>query len=108
MSRFSDSEKDEEDENYDRPTKKPQLYYIKANYQASYEAILPISATAKGRDINQEECYKFMCIPVVEEPSPENANEITTIVVRCPESKCPNGYKIKMQSTKTAKQCAMY
>lgn len=104
MSRFSDSE---EDDSEDEPPTKPQFYYIKAKYQASYEAVLPISTSARGRDINQEECYRFMCIPIVDN-SPDYATENERSFLSCPDAKCPNGYLIKLQPKKSATSCQRY
>lgn len=104
MSRFSDSE---EDDSEDEPPTKPQFYYIKANYQASYEAVLPISTSARGRDINQEECYRFMCIPIVD-TSPDYYTENERPPLSCPDAKCPNGYLIKFQPKKSATSCQQY
>lgn len=98
MSRFSDSTEDEDD--VDIPTK-PQFYYIKANYQASYEAILPISTSAKGRDINEEECYRFLCAPIVE----DSPDYFEGGAPNCPTARCPNGYTIKLQDTKSKRPC---
>ena len=103
-SRFADSEEDSSDSQ--EPPMKPQFYYIKANYQVSYEAVLPISTSARGQDINQEECYRFMCIPVVDN-SPDYAEQEITFL-SCPDPKCPNGYMIKLQATKSGRKCDQY
>jgi hypothetical protein len=103
MSRFSDSDEND-DEDDDKP--QHQFYYIKAKYQTSYEAILPISTSAKKQNINSEECFEFMCIPIVDEPDYSNENEERH--VRCPEPKCPRGYMIRLQIRKDPKECAKY
>lgn len=100
-SRFSDSSEDDDD---DKP--QHQYYYIKATYQASYEAILPISTNSKKQDVNSEECFEFMCVPIVDEPDPDYADGHQRTVVRCPEPKCPQGYMIRLQIVKTAAGCA--
>lgn len=100
MSRFSD---DTENESDAQIPSKPQFYYIKANYQASYEAILPISTSARGRDINQEECYRFMCVPTVDDSLDYAGMEVNPL--SCPEPKCPNGYMIKLEATKSTRPC---
>lgn len=93
----------EEDDN-DRP--QHQYYYIKAKYQASYEAILPISTNSKQQDINSEECFEFMCIPVVEDPDPDYVEAPGRTEIRCPEPKCPTGYMTRLQVVKNANECA--
>lgn len=101
MSRFSDSG---EEEDNDKP--QHQYYYIKAKYSMSYEAILPISTNSKQQDINSEECFEFMCVPVVAEPDePDFAGGDQRVVTRCPETKCPRGYTIRLQVEKTAAGC---
>jgi hypothetical protein len=104
-SRFSPDENDYNEDN-DKP--QHQYYYIKAKYQASYEAILPISKTQDGEDINSEECFEFMCIPIVEETEglPENAEEKPRIIKRCPEPKCPPGYTLNLIFVQTKDECA--
>lgn len=99
-SRFSDDE--EED---DKP--QHQYYYIKAKYTASYEAILPISTSKDHQDINSEECFEFMCIPIVDSSeTPDYAQENQTKVIRCPEPKCPRGYMLRLQIQKSTNECA--
>jgi hypothetical protein len=100
-SRFSD----DEDDASDRP--QHQYYYIKAKYTASYEAILPIATTKDKQDINAEECFEFMCIPIVDSPeAPDYAVENQTKLIRCPEPKCPRGYMLRLQLQKTTNECA--
>jgi hypothetical protein len=94
----------EDDDEDDRP--QHQYYYIKAKYQASYEAILPISTNSKQQDINSEECFEFMCVPVVDEPGPDAPEGEERTLVRCPEPKCPRGYMIRLQIQKTGEECA--
>lgn len=105
MSRFSDSGEDD-DEDDDKP--QHQFYYVKAKYQASYEAILPISTSAKKQNINAEECFEFMCIPIVDEPDPDYSSENEKRIVKCPEPKCPRGYMIRLQLRKDPNECAKY
>ena len=93
-----------EEEEDDRP--QHQYYYIKAKYTASYEAILPISTSSKQQDVNSEECFEFMCVPVVDEPEPDYADGTERRAVRCPEPKCPRGYMIRLQIHKDANECA--
>ncbi|KAL7040824.1 hypothetical protein ACKWTF_000531 [Chironomus riparius] len=101
-SRFSDDE--EED---DKP--QHQYYYIKAKYTASYEAILPISTSKDQQDINSEECFEFMCIPIVDSAEiPDYAQENQTKIIRCPEPKCPRGYMLRLQIQKSANECAKF
>lgn len=76
---------------------------------ASYEAILPISTSANRQDINAEECFEFICVPIVDETSPDYAEGDTRVLTRrCPEPKCPKGYMIRLQIQKDAVQCAKY
>lgn len=100
--RFSDDEDED-----DKP--QHQYYYIKAKYQASYEAILPISTSKDRQDINSEECFEFICIPVVDsgEIPPEYGQENQT-AIKCLEPKCPRGYMMKLQIQKTGNECAKY
>lgn len=101
-SRFSD---DDDDDASDKP--QHQYYYIKAKYTASYEAILPISTTKDRQDINSEECFEFMCIPIVDSPeSPDYADGNRATLIRCPEPKCPRGYMLRLQIQKATNECA--
>lgn len=84
----------------------PEFYYIKAKYQASFEAILPISANSKKQGITAEECFEFMCVPIVAEPEPDYADGTKRQLVRCPEPKCPRGYMIRLQIQKNSNECA--
>lgn len=81
---------------------------MKQKYVASYEAILPISTSADRQDINSEECLQFICVPIVDETSPDYAEGDTRVVRRCPEPKCPKGYMIRLQIQKDATHCAKY
>lgn len=99
---FIDS--DEDDEEDDKP--QHQYYYIKAKYQASYESILPISTNSKQQDINSEECFQFICVPIVAEPDADYSDENARNIVRCPEPKCAQGYMIRLQIQKNSKECA--
>lgn len=90
----------------DRP--QHQYYYVKAKYTASYEAILPISTNSQQQDINSEECFEFMCVPLVDEPDPDYSEEDKRALARCTEPKCPRGYMIRLQIQKDSNQCAKY
>jgi len=100
MSRFSSGSDEDED---DKP--QHQYYYIKAKYQASYEAILPISTNSKQQDVNAEECFEFVCLPLVEEGS-EDYVDGRVDPKKCPEPKCPRGYMIRLSLVKAANECA--
>lgn len=47
-----------------------------------------------------------MCIPIVDEQEPDYSEGSERKLVRCPEPKCPLGYMIRLQLTKTADACA--
>lgn len=94
----------EDDDDDDKP--QHQYYYIKAKYSASYEAILPISTNSKQQDINSEECFEFMCVPIVAEPEPDYSEGSERKLIRCPEPKCPRGFMIRLQIQKNSDECA--
>lgn len=80
----------------------PQHYYIRAKYTASFEALLPTSNVDMP---SSESCIQFMCVPKVEDESPDYGTGDDRSLTRCKEPFCPKGYEINLLPVKTPNEC---
>ena len=55
-----------------------------------------------------ESCIQFLCVPQVDDASPDYGTGDDRRVTRCKDPFCPKGYDIKLQPVKSPKDCPQY